>query len=155
MSRRPTFINLLLIRLPITAISSISHRVSGIVNFFIAIPTFVLIFLTGCSLNKNSKFWSTSETLNQETKNTNISKSEEILKKSSVYEKEFNQNLKIKTKQLKLSRLISSINQPSSMLGKDFDLCHGLWPAFNWIARSFRTASDFRNKERWEMVVQC
>ena len=57
---------------------------------------FVLIFLTGCSLNKNSKFWSTSETLNQETKNTNISKSEEILKKSSVYEKEFNQNLKIK-----------------------------------------------------------
>ena len=57
---------------------------------------FVLIFLTGCSLNKNSKFWSTSETINQETKNTNISKSEEILKKSSVYEKEFNQNLKIK-----------------------------------------------------------
>ncbi len=57
---------------------------------------FVLIFLTGCSLNKNSKFWSTSETLNQETKNTNISKSEKILKKSSVYEKEFNQNLKIK-----------------------------------------------------------
>ena len=57
---------------------------------------FVLIFLTGCSLNKNSKFWSTSETLNQETKNTNVSKSEEILKKSSVYEKEFNQNLKIK-----------------------------------------------------------
>ena len=55
---------------------------------------FVLIFLTGCSLNKNSKFWSTSETLNQETKNTNSSKSEEILKESSVYEKEFNQNLK-------------------------------------------------------------
>ena len=57
---------------------------------------FVLIFLTGCSLNKNSKFWSTSETLNEDTKNINISKSEEILKKSSVYEKEFNQNLKIK-----------------------------------------------------------
>ena len=57
---------------------------------------FVLIFLTGCSLNKNSKFWSASETLNQETKNTNTSNSEEILKKSSTYEKEFNQNLKIK-----------------------------------------------------------
>ncbi len=57
---------------------------------------FVLIFLTGCSLNKNSKFWSTSETLNEDTKNINTSKSEEILKKSSVYEKEFNQNLKIK-----------------------------------------------------------
>ena len=57
---------------------------------------FVLIFLTGCSLNKNSKFWSTSETLNEDTNNINTSKSEEILKKSSVYEKEFNQNLKIK-----------------------------------------------------------
>ena len=57
---------------------------------------FVLIFLTGCSLNKNSKFWSTSETLNQETNNTNTSKSKEIFKKSSGYEKEFNQNLKIK-----------------------------------------------------------
>ena len=52
---------------------------------------FVLIFLTGCSLNKNSKFWSTSEILTQETKTTKTSKSEEILKKSSVYEKEFNQ----------------------------------------------------------------
>ena len=57
---------------------------------------FVLIFLTGCSLNKNSKFWSASEILNQDTKNTNTSNSEEILKKSSAYEKEFNQNLKIK-----------------------------------------------------------
>ena len=57
---------------------------------------FVLIFLTGCSLNKNSKFWSTSETLNEDTNNINASKSGEILKKSSVYEKEFNQNLKIK-----------------------------------------------------------
>ena len=57
---------------------------------------FVLIFLTGCSLNKNSKFWSTSEILTQETKTTKTSKSEEILKKSSVYEKEFNKTLKIK-----------------------------------------------------------
>ena len=53
MNRRPTFINLLLIRLPITAISSITHRVSGIVNFFIAIPTFVLIFLTDYLLTPN------------------------------------------------------------------------------------------------------
>lgn len=47
MSRRPTFINLLLIRLPIPAISSISHRVSGIVNFFVGVPTFVFLFLSG------------------------------------------------------------------------------------------------------------
>lgn len=47
MSRRPTFINLFLIRLPIPAISSISHRVSGIVNFFVGVPTFVFLFLSG------------------------------------------------------------------------------------------------------------
>ena len=46
MTRRPTFINLFLIKLPITALSSISHRLSGIINFFIAIPTFVPFFLT-------------------------------------------------------------------------------------------------------------
>ena len=57
---------------------------------------FVLIFLTECSLNKNSKFWSTSETLNEDTNNINTSKSEDILKKNTVYEKEFNENLKIK-----------------------------------------------------------
>ena len=57
---------------------------------------FILIILTGCSLNKNSKFWSTSEKINEDTNTINTSKSEEILKKSSVYEKEFNQKLKIK-----------------------------------------------------------
>ncbi len=46
MIRRPTFINLFLIKLPISAISSISHRLSGIAIFFIALPTFVLLFLT-------------------------------------------------------------------------------------------------------------
>ena len=50
---------------------------------------FVLIILTGCSLNKNSKFWSTSEKINEDTNTTNTSKSQEILKKSLVYEKEF------------------------------------------------------------------
>ena len=57
---------------------------------------FVLIILTGCSLNKNSKFWSKSEKINADNNVINTSKSEEILKKSSVYKKEFNQNLKIK-----------------------------------------------------------
>ena len=47
MSRRPTFINLFLIRLPIPAISSISHRISGIINFFVGVPTFVFLFLSG------------------------------------------------------------------------------------------------------------
>ena len=46
MTRRPTFINLFLIKLPISAIYSISHRLSGIAIFFIALPTFILLFLT-------------------------------------------------------------------------------------------------------------
>ena len=66
MTRRPTFINLLLIKLPITAISSITHRVSGIVNFFIAIPTFILLFLTDYLL-ANDLNWS-SEKFNFEVK---------------------------------------------------------------------------------------
>ena len=53
MTRRPTFINLFLIKLPITAISSITHRLSGIVNFFIAIPAFVLFFLTDYLVDEN------------------------------------------------------------------------------------------------------
>ncbi len=57
---------------------------------------FVLIILTGCSLNKNSKFWSKPEKINEDTNTINTSKSEEIFKKSTVYEKEFNKNLKIK-----------------------------------------------------------
>ena len=66
MTRRPTFINLLLIKLPITAISSITHRVSGIVNFFIAVPTFILLFLTDYLL-ANDLNWS-SEKFNFEVK---------------------------------------------------------------------------------------
>ena len=46
MTRRPTFINLFLIKLPISAISSITHSLTGIAIFFIALPTFVLLFLT-------------------------------------------------------------------------------------------------------------
>jgi succinate dehydrogenase / fumarate reductase cytochrome b subunit len=52
--------------LPITAISSITHRVSGIVNFFIAIPTFILLFLTDYLL-ANDLNWS-SEKFNFEAK---------------------------------------------------------------------------------------
>lgn len=52
MNRRPTFINLLLIRLPVTALSSITHRLAGIANFFIAIPTFVILFLTSALITE-------------------------------------------------------------------------------------------------------
>jgi len=64
------------------------------VNKFIFL--FILIILSGCSLNKDSKFWSKSEKISQENNSINTNKSEEIFKNSSVYKKEFNQNLKIK-----------------------------------------------------------
>lgn len=54
MRRRPTFINLFLIKLPISALSSITHRATGIVNFFVTIPTFVLLFLTNYLLNDDN-----------------------------------------------------------------------------------------------------
>ena len=56
MRRRPTFINLLLIKLPIPAISSICHRATGIINFFITIPTFVFLFLTGFLLDESNSW---------------------------------------------------------------------------------------------------
>ena len=54
MRRGPTFINLFLIKLPISAMSSITHRATGIVNFFVTIPTFVLLFLTNYLLNDDN-----------------------------------------------------------------------------------------------------
>ena len=56
----------------------------------------IIIILSGCSLNKNSKFWTASEKINKEsTLNKNVIK-EQLLKKDQVLDKEFNQNLKIK-----------------------------------------------------------
>jgi outer membrane protein assembly factor BamB len=57
---------------------------------------FIIIFFSGCSLNKNSKFWSTTEKINQDTSlGQKSSKTEEIFTKEEVLNKEFNQNLKI------------------------------------------------------------
>jgi len=50
---RPVFLNLLQIRLPITAIASILHRVSGVL-LFLAIPTF--IYLVQLSLQSQAGF---------------------------------------------------------------------------------------------------
>ena len=58
-----------------------------IIFFFVSI-----IFLTNCSLNKNSKFWTSTQNISKE----NISKFKEILVEEKALEKEFNSNLKIK-----------------------------------------------------------
>ena len=66
---RPVYMNLFQIRLPISAISSITHRLAGIYIFFISLPLFLfLLYFTTKSYNdfmfiqqafKNSIFFST------------------------------------------------------------------------------------------------
>ena len=60
--------------------------------------TYFLIFiiLSGCSLNKNSNFWSKSESINKETISVNNNIKENIIKEEEVLNEEFNANLKIK-----------------------------------------------------------
>ena len=54
----------------------------------------IFTFITGCSLNKNSNFWSSSKNISEE-KNTN---SKEILVVEEALSKKFNSNLKINLK---------------------------------------------------------
>ena len=66
---RPVYMNLFQIRLPISAISSITHRLAGIYIFFISLPLFLfLLYFTTKSYNdfmfiqqvfSNSIFFST------------------------------------------------------------------------------------------------
>ena len=60
----------------------------------ILIFIFFLILTNGCSFNKNSKFWTASENIVEES-NKNY---EEIFVEEKVLEKEFNPNLKINLK---------------------------------------------------------
>lgn len=54
----------------------------------------IFIFLTNCSLDTKSGLWTKSEKLDSENKKLEI----KIFEESEVYEKEFNENLKIKLK---------------------------------------------------------
>ena len=61
-----------------------------------------LIFITGCSLNKNSKFWSeTKDIIDENNLNT-----KEILVEEKALSKKFNSNLKINLKKQYLILLI-------------------------------------------------
>ena len=55
----------------------------------------IFIILSGCSLNKNSKFWSSTEKVEKEVLLKKKSRVEEIFKEDEVIIKEFNQDLKI------------------------------------------------------------
>ena len=50
------------------------------------------IFISGCSLNKNSKFWTSSEKIKSE----NLTNYEELFPKEEALKKEFNSNLSVK-----------------------------------------------------------
>ena len=56
----------------------------------------IIIILSGCSLNKNSKFWTTSKKIDEEVVLENKIVKEEFLKEENVLDKEFNQSLKIR-----------------------------------------------------------
>ena len=56
--------------------------------------TFIaFLFLSNCSLDTKTGFWSSSEKLVSENKSTEI-----IFKKNKIFEKEFNTNIKISLK---------------------------------------------------------
>jgi outer membrane protein assembly factor BamB len=57
----------------------------------------IIIFVSGCSLNKTSEFWSTSKKINSEVNLIDKkSKVKEIFTKEKIVSKEFNKNLLIK-----------------------------------------------------------
>ena len=53
----------------------------------------IFLFLSNCSLDNKTGFWTSSEKLKFENKSTEI-----IFKKTEIFEKEFNTNIKIKLK---------------------------------------------------------
>ena len=53
MNRRPVYIDLRKIKLPMSAFSSITHRLSGMYIFFISLPLFIYLLFVSTK-NKNS-----------------------------------------------------------------------------------------------------
>ena len=84
---------------------------------------FIVIILSGCSLNKNSKFWTTSEKINKEvTKDIKVIK-ESISKEEEILTKEFNTNLKIKVDgKTNLNNKISNYTNNNGMVNFDGNL---------------------------------
>ncbi len=81
----------------------------------ILILIFFIIFITGCSLNKNSKFWTSSENIVQEN-NENYKK---IFVEEKVLEKEFNSSLKINLKKISNNLYQRKYHNNDGMLNYD------------------------------------
>ena len=61
---------------------------------------FIVFLLSGCSLNKNTSFWSSSKVIDQEKDIDNkIQKKKKIFSKNKILIKEFNPKLEIKLDQ--------------------------------------------------------
>ena len=84
----------------------------------ILIFIFFLILTNGCSFNKNSKFWTASENIVEES-NKNY---EEIFVEEKVLEKEFNPNLKINLKEASNNFYKRKYHNNDGMLNYDGDL---------------------------------
>ena len=78
---------------------------------------FIFIFISACSLNSQSKFWTKSEEITKDNNNLNNKvKKQEIFKKEKILKKEFNKNLKIKIKSNSTSNYKNNINSNNSGL---------------------------------------
>ena len=62
MSKKPVYINLLKIQLPLSALLSISHRVSGVMIFFMVLPVFA--FILNILLDSQASFMSYMDAYN-------------------------------------------------------------------------------------------
>ena len=78
---------------------------------------FIFIFISACSLNSQSKFWTKSEEITKDNNNLNNKvKKQEIFKKEKILKKEFNTNLKIKINSNLSSNYKNNINSNNSGL---------------------------------------
>ncbi len=79
---------------------------------------FFIIFITGCSLNKNSKFWTSTKNIVQE----NNKNSEKIFVEEKVLEKELNPNFKINLKKISNNLYKRKYHNNDGMLNYDGEL---------------------------------
>ena len=78
---------------------------------------FIFIFISACSLNSQSKFWTKSKEVTKDNNNLNNKvKKQEIFKKEKILKKEFNKNLKIKINSNSASNYKNNINLNNSGL---------------------------------------
>ena len=78
---------------------------------------FIFIFISACSLNSQSKFWTKSEEITKDNNNLNNKvEKQEIFKKEKILKKEFNTNLKIKINSNLSSNYKNNINSNNSGL---------------------------------------